>query len=377
MQLLKAFRIGADEFGPMTFSQTEHVVKHEDLPRTVRASTDSDRWYCQGIGRSSGELGRNALQYQSETAGLLQMMSIIEKTQRFVRFSALHFEATHDIDALGHKAKVAHHGNLAIDKGTHHVDSLAAALEFHRSRTSLQKSPGVAYGFPDTDVIAKERHIGDEQSTRLTAYYGFQMMIHHRNAHWKRVFEAKANVTYTVTDENNIYCRVRDTRRNRVVGRCHDDTPAVLLPPLQKGNCNSVDQLLRNVAHLDLSLILLFGLNSVRPKDEQQTMIWSRACRVEPLRTQRRGLRVPRLTLAEIGAPEFLFRIFTNLIGGMAAEIGLWIEGDRAATLKVGFPLMVGSEYFSHLKNVEVPRSSVPSYGAWKKIVKIGKRKRN
>ncbi|WP_456701416.1 MULTISPECIES: hypothetical protein [unclassified Bradyrhizobium] len=81
--------------------------------------------------------------------------------------------------------------------------------------------------------------------------------------------------------------------------------------------------------------------------------------------------------MAEIGAPEFLFRIFTNLIGGMAAEIGLWIEGDRAATLKVGFPLMVGSEYFSHLKNVEVPRSSVPSYGAWKKIVKIGKRKRN
>lgn len=30
--------------------------------------------------------------YQSETAGLLQTVSIIEQTQRLIRFSTLHFE---------------------------------------------------------------------------------------------------------------------------------------------------------------------------------------------------------------------------------------------------------------------------------------------
>ncbi|MDA9489162.1 hypothetical protein XI09_14075 [Bradyrhizobium sp. CCBAU 11386] len=162
MQLLEAFRIGANEFGALTFGQAQHVVKHEHLPRTVRAGADSDRRYCQGVGCSSSKLGRNAFQHQSETAGLLQTVSIIEQPQRFIRFPALHLEAAHDIDALGRKAQMTHHRNLAIDKGTYHLDTLAAALEFHRGCASLQESAGIAYGFLDAEVEAKKRHIGDE-----------------------------------------------------------------------------------------------------------------------------------------------------------------------------------------------------------------------
>ncbi|WP_143106161.1 hypothetical protein [Bradyrhizobium sp. Gha] len=72
-----------------------------------------------------------------------------------------------------------------------------------------------------------------------------------------------------------------------------------------------------------------------------------------------------------------MFRIFTNLIAGMAAEIGMWIEGDRAATLKVGLPLMIGSEYFSHLKKVEVRAARYLPKERGRKLSTFRRRKRN
>jgi hypothetical protein len=149
-------------------------------------------------------------------------MSIIEQTQRFIHFAALHFEAAHDINALRNKTEMTHHGNLAIDNGTHHLDSFATALEFRRSCSSLQKSASISYGLLNADVEAKKGHIGDEQGTRFAAYGGFEVMVHHRNTYWRRVFESKADVTPAVTDETDIDGRIRDRRRNRVVGSRHD-----------------------------------------------------------------------------------------------------------------------------------------------------------
>jgi hypothetical protein len=192
----------------------------------------------------------------------LQTVGVIEQTQRCIRFPALHLEAPHDINALWGKTQMAHHRNLAIDQRTYHLDTFVPALELHRGCTSLQESAGIAYGFLDAEVKAEKRHIGDEQSTRLGACNSLQVMVHHRHADGQRVFKSETNIADTVTDEDDIDHGIRDTCRNRVVGGAHDEAPPLLLPPLQDGNRNALNRLLRNVAHFrypsvdDLSSIL-------------------------------------------------------------------------------------------------------------------------
>src|SRR5450631_952448 len=162
LQQLKAIDIGTNEFGTMSLGQAQNVMQHEYLARTARTCTDSNRRYCQALGRARGELGWNAFQNESEAAGLLQTASIIEQAQGVIGLPTLDLESAHDIDALGSEPQMAHYRNFAINQGSHHVDALRSTFEFHGDCAALQESTRVAYRLLKAEVKTKKGHIGNQ-----------------------------------------------------------------------------------------------------------------------------------------------------------------------------------------------------------------------
>ncbi|MET4117907.1 hypothetical protein ABIB85_004409 [Bradyrhizobium sp. JR1.5] len=131
---------------------------------------------------------------------------------------------------------MAHHRNLAIDQGAHYFDTLGTPLEFDSVGPALQEASGITNRLRWTEMEAKKGHIGHEQDTRLCAYNGFEVMVHHRHAHRQCIIESKTDVADAIPDKDDISDRIGDACRNRVVSGGHRDTTALLLPSLQEWN---------------------------------------------------------------------------------------------------------------------------------------------
>ncbi|NYG45111.1 hypothetical protein GGD67_002569 [Bradyrhizobium sp. IAR9] len=75
----------------MTFRPARRETRAPGLNKSGPAPISIVGIVKELIARAEGSAGMPS-KYQSETAGLLQTVSIIEQTQRLIRFSTLHFE---------------------------------------------------------------------------------------------------------------------------------------------------------------------------------------------------------------------------------------------------------------------------------------------
>ncbi len=190
------------------------------------------------MGDPRRQLGRDSLEDERKAARLLKPVRVFEDPDGVLSSPTLHLEAAYGVHTLRRQAEMAHHRDLAIHQGTNDVCALGTALQLHGSCSALEKATRIAQGFLNTEVIAQIGHVGDEQGSRPSSVHRFEMMVHHRHADRQRVVEAKTDIADTVADQDHVYDRISQPCRDSIIGRRHDEPPAVTSPLLEHWNCD-------------------------------------------------------------------------------------------------------------------------------------------
>ncbi|OQB99370.1 MAG: hypothetical protein BWX80_03726 [Candidatus Hydrogenedentes bacterium ADurb.Bin101] len=123
---------------------------------------------------------------------------------------ALHFIAANLVYGLGGKPEMAHHGNTGTQNRTDDVaESGDRSFEFDGLGAALGNQPArVADRLGHTDLVGKERHVGDKQGVFDTRAHHLYMMQHHVHGHAQGVFHSRNDITEGIPHKDGIHARL-------------------------------------------------------------------------------------------------------------------------------------------------------------------------
>src|SRR5262249_53136206 len=113
------------------------------------------------------EIGRHRLEDDRERAGLFERHGVRENLLRRLVATSLYLEAAEGMNALRREPHVADHGDARSHDAMDLVGYLLAAFELRAlARALLQELAGALDCLGRRDLIAHEREIADEMSSR-------------------------------------------------------------------------------------------------------------------------------------------------------------------------------------------------------------------
>ncbi|CAB4951672.1 unannotated protein [freshwater metagenome] len=118
---------------------------------------------------------------------------------------------------------MTHDGDLGIDEGLDHRETLPAAFELDALGASADELGGIANRVLDRHVIAEPRHVGDDQRGRLGAGHCGGVMRHIGHRDLQRVVVAEHDHGDGIANQNQVDTgSIGHPRTGCVVGRDHD-----------------------------------------------------------------------------------------------------------------------------------------------------------
>ena len=90
-------------------------MEYENLAVACRAGADADRRDRDALCDEGGNFGRDALEDERETSGILEQQRLVDETLPLGCAFPLDLETAECVDALRCEPDVAHDGNLRVE----------------------------------------------------------------------------------------------------------------------------------------------------------------------------------------------------------------------------------------------------------------------
>src|ERR1700684_4129857 len=104
------------EFRFVTDSESNEIVKNQNLSVAIGSGADADGWDLELVGNAGGDFARHGFQHDGKCSRRFDGSRVAFELARSVSGFALHVESAQSVDRLRGEADVAHHRNFGFDQ---------------------------------------------------------------------------------------------------------------------------------------------------------------------------------------------------------------------------------------------------------------------